>query len=115
MNKSNFGIVTKQNLLDHLAARWREQYPNSSRNKNNSFYRVYIELKEAGKNLTEEMAAKIIGNDTWTKLNCDCCFKDCERLVTISMMYRDCEFVSLCEDCLSEAMFKLGKSKELSK
>lgn len=96
-------VVTKNGLALDVPKRWRQQYPENS----GEYYEIWKKLK-AEKHLTPELCEKIIGNNSWTFLDCD----QCELSVDWAIKFgeqRGCgsRTVLICRDCLKEAVKKV--------
>lgn len=51
-----------------------------------------------------------LGNDSWTRMECDVCTKDCELLASFDTGCGGS--VDVCEDCLEAALEMLYQNKE---
>lgn len=92
-------LITKKQKIYNVLDRWKEQYKHYSINdKSDKAYieSNLIELFSAGEQ-TEESISKIIGNRTWTELNCNNCEKDCQELLIFENYSH---FIQICKDCL---------------
>lgn len=105
-------FVTKQMLRDAVAERWKHTYFN---NPEPGVWRDTIthDSKEtyekllALRNPTNEDIAAIIGNASWTRLQCDSCRKDREALSSFSIYDHS---LYLCKDCLEKALGALNEN-----
>jgi len=103
----NMYVTTKQDLCDNIIERWRKQYYHTSK-----FPHVIpslIQLKTDG-NLTEDTIAKVIGNRSWTRLECSCCGNDSQSVINLVDEY-DAVY-SLCNDCIVKINDIKPNSKE---
>lgn len=66
----------------------------------------YYKLLNLGDKKTEENIAEVIGNKSWTQLECSECGEDSNSVITMSVeeygMY-------LCKSCLRKALELLGE------
>lgn len=76
-------IITKKRLLKELPKTWRLYYDINIvwANGNSSFEIPKLLEKEV--DLTEDRAAEIIGNRSWTRNECDECGQDCDIVVRL--------------------------------
>lgn len=100
---SKMPVFTKNGLALDVPKIWRQQYPENGGDK----YEIWKKLK-AEKHLTPELCEKIIGNNSWTSLNCD----QCERSVDWAIQLgQEPDYESrtalICRDCLKEAVKKI--------
>jgi hypothetical protein len=108
-------LITKRYKIDVVADRWKHQYYDISRGwtqtLRGSTENVYRRLKELPQGATEEQVAGIIGNRSWTKLQCDECGKAVSAVVQVGAP-PDYESSTawLCLDCLHQAV-KLAKAE----
>ena len=93
-------IITKQQLIDMAAGRWYQQYYNSSYwlNGKQEIYNKLMALKEP----TAEMINTIIGNGSWTRLQCDNCKEEVDKAIIMDVT--NSEYTTyICGKCISEA------------
>lgn len=98
--------VTKQSLIDDIAAAWVKQYPNDEKK----------EIADAliiKKPKTEHEVAEIIGNTSWTENICEECQKDCDTTIQFcGDPFDDHEVICvLCENCIDNALKLIRTSK----
>jgi hypothetical protein len=76
-----FKTITKRQLIKSVPIRWLAQYPNGK----------FLVLEKIAALDLDKCDAKaiddIIGNDTWTKLDCDSCGKDSPIVTEMPDMY----------------------------
>ena len=106
-------LLTKQHLVNIVDERWKKQYY-----KNSSWDRYgedkvekYEQLVNLGDNKNPEDVDKIIGNPSWTRLNCNNCNKD----VDVVFIFGTSEEYScyVCEDCVKIATQQFNELKEV--
>lgn len=90
--------LTKQDLIDAIAKRWKEQYPDDTGSQ------VLTELM-ALNNPTEQQVNDIIGNRSWTTNTCAECERNVEVVVLLGYepVY-DSWNCKLCLDCIQKAL-----------
>jgi len=102
-------VTTKKQILKNLPKHWRQSYPKGrdlASGKNSD--KIYIALVNE-KELTEERANEIIGNDSWTRNSCDECGEDVEVTVMVGEEPDyESRTASICINCLNKAV-ELGK------
>ncbi len=113
--------VTKRSRIEDVANRWRRQYPELSDDKKPLFsvreghqkqpksaLKIYRELCILDlSTATEDDVAEIIGNPSWTRLECECCESHVDSLLIIKS-YND-SGVLICGDCLNLAVIAYSK------
>ncbi len=86
--------ITKQDLINNVIQNWQYQYPKGKYPDKDEKLEKLIKLEPK----TEQSIANLIGNDSWTKLNCDECAKEVE---TVVILYNS---TYCCKDCLIKAL-----------
>ena len=98
-------LITKQQLAEDAPIRWAAQYDITRRrihgHERASWPADVYEALCTEPKLTPERVAEIIGNGSWTKLECEECQQDVERAVQIGETL-------LCEDCVRRATALFG-------
>lgn len=99
-------VMTKQYLIDSICPTWKQQYCISGKWVYGHDKEVkYYKLLNLGDKKTEENIAEVIGNKSWTRLECSECGEDSNSVITMSVeeygMY-------LCKSCLRKALELLG-------
>lgn len=96
-------LITQRDLIRALPANWREQYPDGGYHGHKHVQALLdaLDLELA----TPEQVAAIIGNDSWTTLNCDGCDQRKPWIVQVGAA-PDWESATarLCGQCLAEAV-----------
>ena len=89
---------TKAERITRVLYRWKKQYlPKQSEGWYDLTKKaIYEELQKIDP-LTEEACKKIIGNDSWTSLECE----ECERDVDKVIYFADNRY---CKECLQMAL-----------
>ena len=92
-------IITRQDVLQGVPARWREQYPTSRE----EIYKKLLAIIDSG-NYTESQIDAIIGNDSWTSLVCDECDQEAELIIHLGEEPDyESKTLFLCLACLKKA------------
>jgi hypothetical protein len=98
-------LRTNKNVLRTAPKSWAAQYKNYSLPDKKEKDRITKRLKALKWPFTEKQVAKIIGNDSWTKIECQCCGAGTETLVQFhrheSWQGKD---LSVCKQCLVDAL-----------
>lgn len=97
------GIITKAEHVKTVARRWAEQYPKRADPDHTEHGQIRIALK-AMKSPTVEKINELIGNDSWTRLDCEICEKDAPALICFSDGYS--RSISVCALCAAKAVKK---------
>ena len=106
-------IITKRDQIKSVLQRWEEQYSEAEYKLWPETRKIYAKLKTLDFDVaTEEDIAAIIGNDTWTRLDCGECGKSVEAVVH---MGEEEDYGSLtiflCESCIGQAYEAFMASK----
>jgi len=117
-------VTTQRELIRALPRRWRNtykpfsgvpaiMYPGNKKgspipNKRDVADKLdLIDVETA----TPEEIGDIIGNTSWTRLTCDQCREECERVISVGEEPNyDSNTASLCPSCLSQAALTLANS-----
>ena len=91
-------LITKEDALKNMVAFYRVQYPANRQLLNGKYTGDIISQLEDEDPLTEERAIEIMGNDFWTKNECDECGAD----VAATVEFNNGSYV--CIDCLNKAV-----------
>ena len=95
-------ITTKQDRCDSVIDRSQDQHKTKySQSLYPHILPSLIHLQQAG-NLTEETIAEVIGNRTWTKLQCSFCDNDDAHIVVNIDMEEYDENYTLCDKCITK-------------
>ena len=93
-------VLTLKQVIKDVPKRWKAQYPNGK----NGIYEKLI----AAKPLSKKKVDTIIGNESWTSLECT----ECEKQVKVVVMLEKTEYATnLCEDCLNKALDLINEPK----
>ena len=80
-------VVTRQDLANTAAKRWKEQYQSFDGDWRQTFIgdsqSIYNKLSKLGEKPSPDIVDIIIGNSSWTDLHCDECDSSCERVVYV--------------------------------
>lgn len=103
-------VITRKQLARDAAKRWRSQYPDLSPEPMKSFsfitretttrkpsLTVYQELLALGDSPTPEHVNGVIGNTSWTELQCDECKQEVEAVTHVGDTF-------LCRSCVEKAL-----------
>ena len=97
-------IITKRSLILDVADRWKSQYPDGK----DGIYEKLMDLKISA---TEDDVALIIGNSSWTEINCDECGRSVDAAAQVG---QEPDYESrtaiVCFPCLEIAVKKIRKS-----
>ena len=102
-------VVTKRDVILSVAQRWNNQY--RSKQWDGTDKRAIGQAIRALDLLTatEDDVASIIGNRSWTRLQCDQCEREVERVVQIAGT-NEYGPDNLCETCLRQAVALLEEA-----
>ena len=93
-------LILRSEVIKEIPDRWRCQYRENQGDK----YQIWLRLK-AEENLTEEKAEELIGNNSWSRLDCDECG---ERADAVVQLGQEPDYESrtacICLDCLKKAV-----------
>ena len=93
-------ILTVQELANTAKDRWKRQYFHSGVWKHGvDKNTVYKNLVDLGENPTPEQINEVIGNNSWTRLECSVCNKEVDTVVILSCY--DSDFY-ICKKCLNK-------------
>lgn len=100
-------ILNKQYLIDNICSVWKQNYffAGNWRYGHNK-EEIYNNLVALGDNKTEENIAEVIGNSSWTRLECSECEQDSYSVVTMSVEEYG---IYLCKSCLIKGLELLGE------
>ena len=94
-------ILTVQELANTAKDSWRRQYLYDGSWKYGSDKKtVYENLVSLGENPTPSQINEVIGNNSWTRLECSVCNKEVDTVVVFSSY--DSSFY-LCKKCLNKS------------
>lgn len=91
--------VTSKLLALEAPARWAEQYRGHVGDNKAEITRKLSDLD----NPTPAKVEEIIGNNSWTRINCDACNKEVTRVVRIGHEWSD-HATDLCLPCLKKSI-----------
>jgi hypothetical protein len=99
-------IVTRRSVMLGVARRFKEQYPDDTKSSHRSS-RTYGDINAALSALDLNVCNRgaiddIIGNDSWTQLECSVCEMDRDKLVSVPRQYS--EPVTICAECATGAL-----------
>ncbi len=98
--------VTRRDVLATIAMRWFAQYgPDFQRiSRDTTRATTYDKLAALDPaTASREDYDKIIGNTSWSKIECDACNRDVDEAAEITSSYDDVRHL-LCADCLRVAL-----------
>ena len=103
--------IYRKDVIANVPKRWKEQY---FTRKNNQWYdakrkATHDALDEKGGGLTGDQADAIIGNSSWTRLECDVCKKnDCDIVWRIGETPDyDSRWLDICPSCIAKMADKV--------
>lgn len=96
-------VLRKKDVCLRVGDRWREQYGTGTGwEKDESKQLIQAELDALRvSEMTEGRIAEIIGNESWTRLECDNCGRDVDEIVSLGKRHG---FVNICERCVMGAV-----------
>lgn len=124
-------LLTKQEVLNQVAERWKAQYRHKKmvivddklgpdkdwmttqmypRKMYPRTEKIYEQLIELPLYPTEEQINEIIGNNEWTKMTCAYCRKSVDKLLLIDT---EPSQVNFCEKCLRKAVMIIDDGETL--
>lgn len=99
-------ILTKSDLLSNVATRWAMRYEKCPEKHETS-----QKLLDLGGKGTEDQVTEIIGNNSWTKITCDQCGADVDRVVYVGQpLDYGSSTAKLCSSCVRAALNLLHHS-----
>lgn len=105
-------VITEKDLIKTVCERWKDTY--GARWYNNPENRKHLEIYERLKRLknpTSDEIAAIIGNRSWTTLQCDECEQDVLKVVELGQEPDfESRTVHLCQYCLQKAIDNIKES-----
>ena len=106
---SQMELITKKSILESLPQRWQMQYSTSRQFFDGSWSDDKIKMLKSESPLTEERAKEILGNNSWTRNNCDECRKDVYATVQLGQEpdYESAT-ANICLECLNKAVALAG-------
>lgn len=97
-------LLTKQDVLNMVADRWRNQYYYNNGWKYQGKDETYWELVALGGSPKATDIDRVIGNSSWTSLTCQTCNREVDAVVIVG----ECEIYT-CKKCVKK-MHKLFKT-----
>ena len=103
-------LITERDLIRGIADAWG--HPHKEANGDN--YRTWVALDSLNKETASaDEVSKIIGNDSWTRINCDECGKRVLLVVQVGLEPDyDVSNANLCATCLTAAYALLPHNEE---
>lgn len=112
-------VRTASDLCKNIVKRWLYQYKDADKplalqvpglsQKRHETWKKLVELEGKG---TPEQIAEIIGNTTWSTVDCNLCEESVERVVHIESGSSE---VDICDGCLCKAYGELNDGYKLDK
>ncbi len=104
MSEPRIIVRTKEQHIREVASAWRFQYGANPQWPDKARILEQLEALDQ-ESITAEAVDTIIGNGSWTRLECDCCERDVAVLVQLGDPH-DYESATLdvCPDCLTAAL-----------
>lgn len=109
-------LITQRQLIQKVAARWRQQYEPFKDQTPMFSVRAGIEKLRSKREISEELDAldgdtataqqvdAIIGNGSWTRMNCDQCKKEVTSVLRVGAeLDYESATADLCEECVAQA------------
>jgi hypothetical protein len=105
-------IIERDDIIAGAVDAWTEQYSGARWHTSPRQHEITEALNRLHKDQrTRENIDRIIGNNSWTCLNCDLCGSDVERVVRIGEnpdYYA--RWQDVCQDCLQECQDTLSQA-----
>lgn len=100
-------LVTKRDVIENLVVAWENQF--GSDPEKPQWKKVLIHLRAMDlATATEEQIAAIIGNRSWTRLECIECKQDCRTAIQLGQAFdAESQTAYLCPNCLRVALSEL--------
>jgi len=92
---------TRQELIEHVAERWERQYPSARGFLGKDKEDIYAKLFNLPR-LEKSAIDEAIGNDLWTKNECEVCERDVDAVIIFEVFIEQGTVV--CGDCLKSAI-----------
>jgi len=93
--------ITKQQLINSVGKRFTKVYYNDITKTH-----ICHELKSK-KPKTEKEVCDIIGNNSWTTLQCHNCGNDFNQVIKFTDSFDKDKYLYICKDCLQKALSEL--------
>lgn len=95
-------VITERYLIRNVARRWRQQYGDSPHNpEHQTIGQALVALETA----SADDVNGIVGNSSWTRINCDACGRAVKSVVHIGEQPDyESSTAMICGDCLSKAL-----------
>lgn len=94
-------IRTSEDILQQVIRNWFIQYPNDRDGIG--------ERLKSEKPKTKKEIASIIGNNSWTRMECYECQEDVDLLIQFEQTTPEGDFVEVCENCVKIAIDSIPK------
>lgn len=105
--------ISRQTQANSTASRWRCQYSGRIGMQGDDKDFVYQELMRLGSSPKPESIEKIVGNTSWTSIQCSECKKDVQRVIQLGdEPDYESNTALVCEYCLKEALQLIGSNLE---
>jgi hypothetical protein len=110
----NIAVVTRRSVIASVAGRWKDQYKHGATwgtCMGGSALTFYKKLNALDATVaSREDVDAIIGNTSWTMIECNVCGDDVESAVTLCRHeYSESETV-ICRDCLTASLTTLANT-----
>jgi hypothetical protein len=107
-------VITRQTQANGVVERWAHQYPVSA-NYGNDKQKILRELKELGDVPSPDAVNTVIGNESWTKTECNQCGAVNALVVRVGQEpNHDSYTASLCKACLEKALALVNEQEKLA-
>lgn len=103
-------LITKRDRIKSVAIKWESQYRgmlgNKRFRKDDTYASVLNRLEQLNLDTcTEEEVIDIIGNNSWTRLLCDNCYAEVDRIVQVGdRPAYESSTANLCQKCAANAV-----------
>lgn len=92
-------LVTRQILANGVTERWLRQYPKKDYEGCEKWI-IYERLVSLGDNPNPDDVNKVIGNNSWTSIECDICGRSVDKAIEADVSGYDSH---ICFNCIDKA------------
>jgi hypothetical protein len=112
-------LITRQLLAKKVAEAWKSQYFKGNKGWAYTITgdadRIYNKLVALGNNPNPDAVDSIIGNNSWTRIECDVCHESNFSLVEFDIPNHDDDKVQICADCIDKAYHLIHQNDKEAK
>lgn len=96
--------ITISGLAKNVVKRWAEQYPPHYHDEQKQAVTRKLRILEADGVLNPMSIEAVIGNASWTRIECDECRQEVEAATCFAGHYEDGPNAMICDRCLKDAL-----------